>query len=598
TECFAGIKMLVLLAILASLPSMAVGQAAAQGQWTTLPFLMPINPVHMALMNNGKVLIVSGSGNVPTNTSFAAAVWDPQSGALTTQPVAWDMFCNGMAILPDGRPMVVGGTVQYDPFLGAVTTAAFDPVTGTFTNQANMAHGRWYPTVISLGDGSLMTFSGLSNTGATNTSVEIFKVGAGWGPEFAAPWTPPLYPRLHLLPNGSVFYSGSTTSSSLFDPVSHTWTLNVAQTNYGIERTYGTSVLLPLTPANGYKPTVMIMGGGNPATPTTELIDLSASVPRWVFGPPMSQARIEMNATLLPSGKAVALGGSVNDENGSTASFNTDIYDPGTNTFIMGAPNVFPRLYHSNALLLPNATILVTGSNPARGTYEQHSEIYSPGYLFNLDGTLATRPSINGVTPGALVYGGAFQVNTPDAAGISSVVLMRPGAPTHSFDMEQRLVGLSFTAGSGILNVTAPPNGQIAPPGYYMLFILNGAGVPSVAQFVRLSSPDFSLSVNPSSQLVLPSGSTSYNVTVVPSQGFTGTVVFDVSGLPQGATATFTPGSVPGSGTATMSVSTGLLTPIGSYQLTISGSSGGVTHTVNVTLDVVTAVHAHAHHTS
>src|SRR5258708_26952957 len=132
TECFAGIKMLVLLAILISLPATVVGQAAVQGQWTTLPFLMPINPVHMALMNNGKVLIVSGSGNVPTNTRFMAAVWDPQTGALTTQPVAWDMFCNGMAILPDGRPMVVGGTAQYDPFLGAMTTAAFDPATGTF----------------------------------------------------------------------------------------------------------------------------------------------------------------------------------------------------------------------------------------------------------------------------------------------------------------------------------------------------------------------------------------------------------------------------------------------------------------------------------
>jgi hypothetical protein len=342
----------------------------------------------------------------------------------------------------------------------------------------------------------------------------------------------------------------------------------------------------------------MIMGGGNPATPTTELIDLSAPSPHWVFGPPMSQARIEMNATILPSGKVVALGGSVNDENDSTASFNTDIYDPGTNTFTTGAPNVFPRLYHSNALLLPDATVLVTGSNPARGTYEQHSEIYSPGYLFNLDGTPATRPSISSVTPASMVYGGAFQVNTPDAAGISSVVLMRPGAPTHSFDMEQRLVGLSFTAGSGVLNVTAPPNGAIAPPGYYMLFLLNSAGVPSVAQFVHLSSsPDFSLSASPSSQSVLPGGSTSYNVTVIPDQTFTGTVVFNVSGLPQGATATFTPGSVPVSGTTTMNVSTSLLTPIGSYQLTISGSSGGITHTVTVTL-AVGKVFFHGRHAS
>lgn len=683
-----GLCLLGLIAALAGVAVPALGQAAVQGQWTTLPFLMPINPVHMALMNDGKVLIVSGSGSLPTNTSYAAAVWDPQSGALTVQPLAWDMFCNGMAILPDGRPLVVGGTVQYDPFFGARTTAAYDPATGAFTNQASMAHGRWYPTVISLGDGSLMTFSGLSDTGATNTTVEIFKAGAGWSPEYAAPWTPPLYPRLHLLPNGTVFYSGSTTSSSLFDPVTHIWKLNVAQTNYAIERSYGTSVLLPLTPANSYKPTVMIMGGGDPATATTELIDLSAASPQWVFGPPMSQARVQMNATLLPNGKVVALGGSVNEENDSTASFNTDLYDPATNTFTTGAPNVFPRLYHSNALLLPDATVLVTGSNPARGIYEQHSEIYSPGYLFKADGSPATRPVIAAATT-TLVYGGAFQVQTPDAARIGTVVLMRPGAPTHSFDMEQRLVGLAFTVGSGVLNVTAPSSGQIAPPGYYMLFIVDSAGVPSIAQFVQLSgstdvppsaaitspaadvsvnpgdavffagtgsdpdgtvtafswtfpggSPasssvatpgnvtfsgpgahavsltvtdnaglinqkpalrnitvsDFAMTAKPASQLVLPGGSTSYSITVTPGQGFTGAVVFGASGLPPGAAATFTPGSVSASGAATLNVTTSLSTPIGSYQIIISGSSGGLTHTATVTLGVASVIHGHTHH--
>src|SRR5260370_32423653 len=273
-----------------------------------------------------------------------------------------------------------------------------------------------------------MTFSGLTETGGTNTAVEIYSLGSGWSQEYVAPWTPPLYPRMHLLPNGTVFYSGSTTSANIFDPSTHTWAMNVAQTNYSGTRTYGTSVLLPLTPANGYKPTVMIMGGGNPATSTTELIDLSASSPQWVFGPSMSQARVEMNATILPNGKVLALGGSANDEDGSTASFNTDIYDPASNTFSIGAANSDPRLYHSNSLLLPDTTSLVVGSNPARGTYEQHSEIYSPAYLFNPDGSPATRPTITGVTPATLTYGSGFQLQTPDAANISSVALMRPRA--------------------------------------------------------------------------------------------------------------------------------------------------------------------------
>src|SRR5207237_8104605 len=116
--------------------------------------------------------------------------------------------------------------------------------------------------------------------------------------------------------------------------------------------------------------------------------------------------------------------------------------------------------------------------NPARGTYEQHMEIYSPAYLFNPDGSLATRPAITGVPSTSIGYGSDFQVQTPDAATISSVVLMRPGAPTHAFDMVQLLAVLSFTVGSGVLNVTTPPNSNIAPPGYYLIFLLNSAGVP------------------------------------------------------------------------------------------------------------------------
>ena len=88
--------------------------------------------------------------------------------------------------------------------------------------------------------------------------------------------------------------------------------------------------------------------------------------------------------------------------------------------------------------------------------------------------------------PAAFSYGDTFQVHTSAAASVASVVLVRPGAQTHAFDMEQRLVGLSFTAGPSVLDVTAPPNGNIAPPGYYMLFVLDSAGVPSVASFVQL----------------------------------------------------------------------------------------------------------------
>jgi hypothetical protein len=279
--------------------------------------------------------------------------------------------------------------------------------------------------------------------------------------------------------------------------------------------------------------------------------------------------------------------------------------------------------------------------------------------------------------PGAIGYGQAFQIQTQDAASVQSVVLVRPGAQTHAFDMDQRLVRMSFTPGSDQLTVTAPPNGNIAPPGYYMLFILNAAGVPSHAKFVQLSpsvnqpptativdptaavtvnpgdsvafagtgsdadgtisayswtfptgSPssstqastnvmfatpgthtvtfqvadddgatsqpatrsitvaDFSLSATPASRTIAPGGSASYSATVAPQNGFTGTVSLGLTGLPAGATASFSPATVTGSGSTTLGISTNTSIQAGTYPLVITGTSGPVTRTVNVTLVV------------
>lgn len=586
----------VVLAALVVLTCFALGaaqlfaQANLVGQWQTLPDTMPINPVHVALLRTGKVLVVSGSGNVPSNTSYQAGLWDPATGTVTTQPVAWDMFCNGMVILSDGRPFVVSGTLAYDPFRGYKKTAAYDPSTGQFTDLESMAHGRWYPTITTLGDGTVMAFSGLNESGPTNTAVEIYTIGSGWSQEYPSGWTPPLYPRLHLLPNGNVFYSGPTNSAMLFDSGTHVWSF-VATTNFLSGRTYGSSVLLPLTPENGYRPRVMIFGGGNPATATTEIIDLSSPTPSWQWGPPMSQPRIEMNAVLLPTGKVLTLGGSTNDEEAASASLNADLFNADGTSMTSAGQNSFPRLYHSVAILLPDARVFVAGGNPARGTYEPHMEIYSPAYLFAADGSLAPRPTVGAVSSGVVAYGNTFQVQTPDAASITSAVLVRPGAVTHAFDMEQRVVGMSFTAGNGVLNVTAPPNGNIAPPGYYLLFLLNSAGVPSVGSFVQIaaSAPagDFSVSASPATQTAVAGTSTTYSVKVSPTAGFTGTVSMSVSGLPARGTASFNPTTVSGSGSATLTVNTDLLTPLGDYPLTITGVSGGLTHSTSVKLTVV-----------
>ena len=188
---------------------------------------------------------------------------------------------------------------------------------------------------------------------------------------------------------------------------------------------------------------------------------------------------------------------------------------PVTNSFSSaGRECVCPPLPFER-IALPDATVWFAGGNPVRGSYEQHMEIYQPPYLFNADGTLATRPTITGV-PATISWGGSFTVSTPDAANISSVVLMRPGAPTHAFDMDQRVVGVSFTKGSGTLTVTAPPNGNIAPPGYYMVFLLNSSGVPSVAKFTKLGA---ALSPAPTVSSITPNTGTANGGTAVTITG-------------------------------------------------------------------------------
>src|SRR5207249_3304544 len=250
--------------------------------------------------------------------------------------------------------------------------------------------------------------------------------------------------------------------------------------------------------------------------------------------------------TILPNGRVLAIGGSLIDADTSTASLHADLYGPGSNTFGPAGAEVYARLYHSVSLLLPDGTVWVAGGNPQRGTYELHMEIYSPAYLLNPDGSPATRPTITGTFSSVIGYGSAFQVQTPDAANISNVVLMRNGAVTHAFDMDQRYVGLSFTAGTGVLNVTGPPNGNVAPPGYYMLFILNSSGVPSVAQFVQL--PPAPADQPPTGTITSPAS----DVTITAGQS----VFFAGSGSDPDGTVTGYSWSFPGGNPSTSSLAT------------------------------------------
>jgi hypothetical protein len=226
------------------------------------------------------------------------------------------------------------------------------------------------------------------------------------------------------------------------------------------------------------------MGDTASATNTTELLDMSQTTPMWVAGPPMSRARVEMNAVLLPTGKVLAIGGSANDEDHTTASLTADLYDPTTNSFTQVASNANAHLYHSTGVLLPDGSVVLSGGNPQQGSFESSIEIYKPGYFYNADGSLATRPTLTG-TPASITYGQTFAATTN--GNIASAVLIRESAATHAFDMSQRLIGLNFAVNGTTVGIAGPPNSNIAPPGPYLLFLVDKNGVPSIGQLVMVA---------------------------------------------------------------------------------------------------------------
>jgi hypothetical protein len=156
-----------------------------------------------------------------------------------------------------------------------------------------------------------------------------------------------------------------------------------------------------------------------------------------------------------------------------------EIYDPAAGTWTKMAAQTAPRMYHSTALLLPDGRVLSAGQSS--GKYEKTGEIFSPPYLFK-----GARPVIS-KAPGTLSYRQTFTVTTPQAASISQVALVRATAVTHSNNFDQRYVKCTFSTSSGTLRVTSPPDANYAPPGWYMLFLVNSTGVPSVATWVQVS---------------------------------------------------------------------------------------------------------------
>lgn len=474
-------------------PSVNAQVFSEVGQWSSPVEVWPIVAVHAHMLPTGKVLFYPYSDD--------PRLWDPATGTFTSAALSgYNIFCSGHSFLPDGRLFVAGGHIANN--VGEAKATIYDPFTNSWTRLPDMNAGRWYPTNTTLANGDVLVVSGdRDTTRGVNPLPQVWQTASNtWRNLTNAQLSLDLYPSMHLAPNGKVFLSipGQTTRY-LETSGSGLWT-TVASRMFGY-RGYGSSVMYD----DGK---VLAVGGGDPPTNTAEVIDLNAPTPVWSYVGSMAFARRQIDATLLPDGKVLVTGGSsgAGFNNSSAPVYAAEMWDPATRTWTTLAGNTVYHGYHSNALLLPDGRVLTTG-----GDDQPNAEIYSPPYLFK-----GVRPTITTAPTTPVSYGQTFFVETPDAADVVKVTWISLPSVTHAVNMNQRINRLSFSQEVGRLNVTAPSSANLSPPGYYMLFILNGAGVPSVAKIIQIngeSVPVPAAPVAPSNLSATAASSSQINLT-------------------------------------------------------------------------------------
>ncbi len=486
------------------------------GRWEP-KFDWPTVSIHAVVLPNGKIMswnssdkgdgYVNGIDGQPKVTETVTWLWDPETDPNSTKQTSvlnthTNMFCAGHSLLPDGKLLVVGGHIFN--LRGFPHTNTYDFKTSQWTAGPNTNKGRWYPTTLVLGSGDVLIANGYTEEtdpnkdgGVDNRIPQIWQSASSTlrtlttgdiGEDRA------YYPMLYQLKNGLVFNAGPQNEMSTLD-VSGTgqWTrLNRRDDEF---RSYGSSVM--------FKPGQILVTGGSgnsPPTSSNTIINtdtISTGNPTPTIAPAMAVARRQHNATMLPNGEVIITGGTSGtgfNDNKNPVMFAESWDSNKPNQAFKKLPSMtVPRLYHSIALLMPDGRILSSGgagacdsSDPIYGPCtHKDAEIYTPAYLFNPNGTLATRPVIASA-PTEITYGSAFSFSTD--TDIAKASLVKLSSVTHSQNFDQRIhdltsslqkSGLSYTA-------TAPTDRNTYAPGYYMLFGLNAAGVPSKAKILQL----------------------------------------------------------------------------------------------------------------
>jgi hypothetical protein len=523
------------------------GTASAQsaGSWDS-PVNQPLetSSIHAALISGGRVFWLAGSGNHRpwADGPFYHGIWNPNGSFGSTDTLGEDLFCCGMNMLADGNVLLAGGTIAYDfqtlngKWQGAKFAYEVNWSSGSVGNRTEMAHGRWYPTQITLPDGKVCVVQGLDEYGTNSRLVEFYDpatrswqirldpggnvtycVGAGaedyypeagktcYGPG-AAPFLS-LYPRMHLMPSGLIASVGAGVDDRVYDPNTYRWLWRGTT----ILRHYGTSVLCPLENTDTERGKILVCGGStpravDPATRVAEIAEPNGNGLTRRNVQSMNHARKHLNPVILPTGQIGIFGGNLSGAQSPV--LNPEMFDPVSETWTVWPAATVPRMYHGIALLLQDGRVWTAGTTPTGFIKEPRVEIFNPWY------TSETRPTISGDPTGG-AYGSTITIPTTNAADVTKVSLVRVSATTHHYNTDQRLIWLQIESKtSSSVTARAPINNRLAPPGYYLVHVLNSAGVPSVGRFVRIPGS----SDNPPP----PSDTTAPNVAITsPANGAT-----------------------------------------------------------------------------
>ena len=546
------------------------------GRWEG-PYNWPVIGVFASLLPNGKVLAFDSVGDNPTesytNQTFTrATIWDPTNNTHTSvnANTGYNLFCSGFATLPDGRLFVAGGN-KNTALDGINKTHIFNYLTNSWSLEGTMRYERWYPAVTPLNNGEMLITGGgpaISEVRQTNATLRVLSNAS------QSLWANRDYPWLQVAPNGKVAYLGPNKQLGYLTADGNgSWQSTISRD--ALYRNYGSYAM--------YDVGKVLVAGGDYSTNSAVVVNLNNSSVANTSN--MAYRRRQHNLTVLADGTVLATGGlssSAGLVDSANAVYVPELWNPATGQWTQMAGMARARMYHSTALLLPDGRILsagggICGDCQTYGYIQKNAEIYSPPYLYKKDGSgqLATRPIIDNA-PATLGYNRPFTLLTAQASTITKISLIRIGSVTHSGNMEQRYLPLSFTVGNRSLNVTSPANSSVAPPGYYMIFLIDNQGVPSVSKIVQLRElPDNQL---PVAQLTATPTSGMAPLAVA----FDGSTSYDLDGAIVTYQWEFGDGTTATGATASHSYQAGNYT----VRLTVTSSDGGTaTTTQNIVVN-------------